>query len=133
MAFITMIVSTGGNSSSQTSAVVIQGMASGEITGANVKKFLFREFLTAMALSFILGVVGFFRAYWSTGLIWGSIAISLSLSLIVLVSIILGSCLPVFLKKLKIDPAFSAGPFLATLMDIFGLLIYCYVCSFILG
>ena len=133
MIFITMLVSTGGNSSSQTSAVVIQGMASGEITKDNVNRFLTREFFTAVYLSIILGIVGFLRAYWTTRLLLGSFAVSLSLSLIVLVSIVLGSVLPVILKRLKFDPANSAGPFLATLMDILGLFIYCYVSNWILG
>jgi len=132
MYFITMLISTGGNTSSQTSAVVIQGMASGEITVANVWRFLRREFLMALCLGLIVGGFGFLRVYFTQGTIIGSLAVSLSLSLIVLVSVILGSCIPLILKKLNIDPAFAAGPFLATLMDILGLLIYCFVSNWIL-
>jgi len=132
--FITMLVSTGGNSSSQTSAVVIQGMASGQITSDNVSRFLRREIVMAVMMAIILGVVAFFRAYLTEGSFFlGSLAVSLSLSLIVLVSVILGSCMPLVLQKVRLDPAFAAGPFLATLMDILGLLIYCYISKLLLS
>ena len=62
----------------------------------------------------------------------GSIIVSISLFFIVLVSVMLGSSIPILLKKLKVDPAYAAGPFLATLMDILGLLIYCYISKLIL-
>lgn len=132
--FITMLVSTGGNSSNQTSAIVIQGMASGQITSDNVRKFLRREIVMAVMMAFVLGAVAFARAYFTQGsFFWGNVAVSLSLTCIVLVSIILGSCMPLVLQKIRLDPAFAAGPFLATLMDILGLLIYCYVSKFLLG
>ena len=130
--FITMLTSTGGNSSSQTSAVVIQGMASGEITQKNAYRFLRREFLMALMIAGILGVVSFARVYILHGYILGSLAVSISLSLIVLTSVVLGSCIPLILRKLNLDPAFAAGPFLATLMDIIGLIIYCKISSMIL-
>lgn len=125
--FIPMLVSTGGNTSSQTSALVIQGLASGEIHESNMHKFLRREFLMAAVLACILGITSFGRVYYSTGKGAESFAISFSLALIVLVAVSLGSFIPLLLKRLNIDPAFSAGPFLATLMDILGILIFCYV------
>jgi magnesium transporter len=127
MYFIPMLVSTGGNTSSQTSALVIQGLATGEIYESNMKKFLWREFFMAAALALILGIAAFGRVYFSLGKAFESFAVSLSLSLIVLVSVLLGSFFPLILKRLNIDPAFSAGPFLATLMDILGILIYCFI------
>lgn len=133
MLFLTMLVSTGGNSSSQTSALVIQGMAAGEIHQGTIRKFLAREFSMALMLAIILGVVAFGRVYLTIHNFVGSLAVSVSLSLIVLVSVVLGSCMPLILKKLRIDPAFAAGPFLATIMDICGLLIYAQVCTFFLG
>jgi magnesium transporter len=132
MYFITMLISTGGNSSSQTSAVVIQGMASGDITPGNIFKFLKRELVMALSISAILGVFSFIRVYLTYGQLIGSIAVSLSLSIIVMVSVLLGSGIPLLLKKINMDPAYAAGPFLATLMDILGLLIYCYISNLIL-
>lgn len=130
--FTTMLIGAGGNSSSQTSAVVIQGLATGEIRGTNMFKFLKREIFMALALAGVLGIVGFIRAYLTTASLILSIAISSSLFAIVFFAVSLGSCIPLLLKRLNIDPAFSAGPFLATLMDILGTLIYCYVCQLIL-
>jgi len=130
--FLTMLISTGGNTSSQTSAVVIQGMASGEIRLSNMFRFLRREFLMALMLALILGLVAFLRVYYTTNNMLESTVIGASLSLIVLVSVVIGSCIPIVLKLLNIDPAFSAGPFLATLMDILGVLIYCYMSKLIL-
>lgn len=131
--FSTMLTSTGGNSSSQTSALVIQGMASGEINESNIPRFLMRELKMAGMIALILGIFSFIRVYLMYGQLLGSFTVSLSLSIIVLVSVILGSCIPLGLKKLGIDPAFAAGPFLATIMDITGLLIYCYVGHFLLS
>ncbi|BDC35157.1 magnesium transporter MgtE [Candidatus Dependentiae bacterium Noda2021] len=131
--FTNMLISTGGNASNQTSALVIQGFASGEIHEANFKRFIKREILMACVLSMMLGLFAFLRAWWTSASLIECITISLSLSSIVIVAVILGTCTPFLLKRLNIDPAFSAGPFLATLMDILGVLIYCYVSQLILS
>lgn len=132
MLFITMLTSTGGNSSSQTSALVIQGMASGEINEFNTPRFLKREMRMALMIAATLGIFSFLRVYFTYGHLYESFLVSLSLAMIVLVSVILGSCIPIVLKRFNIDPAFAAGPFLATIMDITGLLIYCYICKMLL-
>lgn len=132
--FISMITSTGGNTSSQTSALVIQGMHSGEINEANMGKFLWREAKMAFVIGALLSTVSFFRVLITNpGYFWLNIAVSASLGLIVIVSVMLGSLIPFMLKRLNLDPALSAGPFLATIMDVFGLLIYCYVSQLIKG
>lgn len=128
LSFIPMLISTGGNTSSQTSAVVIQGMASGDITFANVFRFLRREFLMASVLASMLGIAAFARVYITTdGKLLECCVISGALALIVLMAAMLGSGMPILLKKMNIDPAFSAGPFLATIMDIVGILLFCYL------
>ena len=100
--FITMIQSTGGNSSSQSSALAIQGISSGEITSLNVHRFLRREFLMACIIGLILGVVSFIRiSLFNPGNVLGAVAISVALGLIVLVSNLLGSLLPIVLRRLK--------------------------------
>jgi len=131
--FTQMLVSTGGNSSSQTSALVIQGLATGEIRPSNIFRFLRRELLMALGLAAILGFVAFVRAYITTYELYESAIISISLAFIVLISVSLGSGMPLLLRRLNLDPAFSAGPFLATVMDILGVLIYCYVAKLFLG
>lgn len=130
--FTTMLISTGGNTSSQTSALVIQGLITGELHAMNVFRFLRREMLMASLLAVILATVAFGRSYLSAASLAESFAISISLGVIVIVSVMLGSLIPLILKRLNIDPAFSAGPFLATVMDILGILIYCYVTKLLL-
>lgn len=131
--FFTMLVSTGGNTSSQTSSVAIQGMSSGDINESNTYKFIIREFFIGFSLAVGLALVAFMRVYMSHNDFWGSFVVSLALGLIVLLSVLLGASLPVILKRLGGDPAFSAGPVLATIMDILGLFIYCYVAYLMLG
>lgn len=132
MSFIPMLISAGGNTSNQTSAMVIQGMASGDIHSENMFKFLRREIVMAFMLGTILGITAFIRVYMTGGTVLQSSVISFTLATIVLASVTLGSCIPLLLKRFNIDPAFSAGPFLATLMDILGILIYCYISKLIL-
>jgi magnesium transporter len=134
MLFITTLTSTGGNSSSQTSALAIQGMATGEINSANIKRFVRREFFMAIMIAIILGIFSFVRIYITYGgaFILKGLAVSVSLAAIVLVSVMLGSTMPLLLKRLNVDPAHSAGPMLATLMDVVGLLLYCFICQLIL-
>ena len=132
--FITMIQSTGGNSSSQSSALVIQGISSGELHDGNMKRFLRREFLMSAIIGIILGLVSFIRVVFMHGYDYlvGNIAVSLSLGLIVISSTFLGTLIPIILRFLRLDPALTAGPFLATLMDVLSLLIYCWISTLIL-
>jgi magnesium transporter len=102
-------------------------MSSGDINDANVGKFVRREMLIGVAIALILAAVVFLRAYLVKGYLLGSFVVSLSLGSVVVLSVFLGSCIPILLKKLGLDPAFSAGPFLATMIDIFGIFIYCYI------
>lgn len=133
LSFIAMLVSTGGNTSSQTSAIVIQGMSSGDINDSNMSKFLKREFLIGFILATFLAAIAFARVYFFYHAPKESIVVSMSLGIVVLLSVLFGSIFPVVLKKMKLDPAFSAGPFLATLMDILGILVYCYIASLFLS
>jgi magnesium transporter len=130
--FITMLASTGGNASSQTSALVIQGLATGDINNDNIYRFVGRELRMAVMMGFVLSIISFIRTYWWYHELLGSIAVSISLGVIVVISVTLGSCIPLVLRRLNVDPAHSAGPLLATLMDVIGLLIYCTICTIIL-
>ena len=125
ISFITMLISTGGNASHQTSAVVVRGISSGELTKANTFRFLRREFLIAFGLALMLAVAAFSRAYfWSPLDFFRSSLVAVTLGSIVMLSVSLGSGVPLLFKRLNIDPAFAAGPFLATFMDIIGVAIY---------
>lgn len=133
LTFVPMLTNTGGCTSSQTSAIVIQGMASGDIRRSNMFKFLRREFLMALVLGLLLGTVAFMRVYFTSYSLIKSIAVSVTICATVVAASTLGSTLPWILKRFNLDPAFSAGPFLATLMDILGVLIFCLVARAFLG
>ncbi|MCX5923869.1 MAG: magnesium transporter [Candidatus Dependentiae bacterium] len=131
--FLAMLVGMGGNTSGQASAIVIQGMSSGDINESNITKFLRRELFIGVMLALLLSTIAFLRVYLTHQNLTGSMVVSASLGLIVLVSVVLGSCFPIILRKFRIDPAFSAGPLLATIMDILGTFIYCYVAYLVLS
>lgn len=130
--FIPLIMSSGGNSGSQASTLIIQAMALGEVTIADWWRVMRREILSGLMLGAILGTIGFLRiVLWSMfspiyGPYWLLIAFTVGFSLIgiVLWGSLAGSMLPILMKKLKLDPATSSAPFVATLVDVTGLIIY---------
>jgi len=130
--FIPLIMSSGGNSGSQASTLIIQAMALGEVTLADWWRVMRREILSGLMLGTILGTIGFLRIIlWSTfSDIYGThpllIALTVGFSLIgiVLWGSLAGSMLPILMKRLKLDPATSSAPFVATLVDVTGLIIY---------
>lgn len=139
--FVPLIISSGGNSGSQASTLIIQAMAMGEITIAEWWRVLKREIISGLMLGTVLGIIGFTRVlFWNSvfhtyGEHGTEIAFTVGLSLIgvVLWGTISGSMLPIFLKKLGADPATSSAPFVATLVDVTGLLIYFSVAYMILS
>ena len=131
--FVPLIISSGGNSGSQASTLIIQAMAMGEVYISDWLRVLKREILSGLMLGTVLGLIGFLRVQlWSKIFpdVYGShsffIALTVGFSLIgvVLWGTLSGSMLPLFLKKLGADPAASSAPFVATLVDVTGLIIY---------
>lgn len=133
--FITMLIGTGGNAGNQSGALVLRGLTTGEINRPNGMNVLFRELRLSMVIAFILTSVAFFRVYFDprTESFSQVVAICGSLYLIVVTSIFMGTFLPLLFERLNIDPANTAAPFLATLMDIIGVLIYCTLSAYILS
>jgi len=131
--FIPLILSSGGNTGSQASTLIIQAMSVGEITISDWWKILRREILSGFLLGTILGLIGFFRVYaWHMispgfyGEHWMLIATTIGFTLVgvVIWGTITGSMLPIILKRLGADPAVSSAPFVATLVDVTAILIY---------
>ncbi|MBC7651850.1 MAG: magnesium transporter [Deinococcales bacterium] len=131
--FVPLIISSGGNSGSQASTLIIQAMAVGDISLSDWWRVLKRELLSGVMLGGVLGIVGFARvAIWHSispnmyGVHWLMIAYTVGFSLlgVVLWGTLSGSMLPIALKKLGADPAVSSAPFVATLVDVTGLVIY---------
>ena len=130
--FIPLIISSGGNSGSQATSLIIRAMALREVTLSDWWKIMKREVMSGLLLGAILGIIGFIRiSVWSAfsnvyGEHWMLIAftVGFSLVLVVLWGTLSGSMLPIILRKLKFDPAKSSAPFVATLVDVTGLVIY---------
>ncbi len=130
--FVPLVMSSGGNSGSQASTLIIQAMALGEVTLSDWWRVMRREILSGIMLGVILGTIGFLRiSIWSQfSDIYGPYHMLIALTVgIALIGIVLwgslaGSMLPILLKKLKFDPATSSAPFVATLVDVTGLIIY---------
>lgn len=139
--FIPLIVSSGGNSGSQAATLIIRAMALGEVTIGDWYRIMRREIISGLVLGLLLGVLGFTRvAAWSMftdlyGPHWLSIAFTIGFSLtgVVLWGSLMGSMLPLILKRLGADPATSSAPFIATLVDVTGLLIYFSLAAMILS
>lgn len=139
--FIPLIVSSGGNSGSQASTLIIQAMALGELRITDWWRVMKRELVSGSMLGLILGIIGFLRIYmwqqlgiYDYGNYWTLIASTVSISIfgIVLWGSLVGSMLPLFLKKMKLDPAASSAPFVATLVDVTGIVLYFSVAYFFL-
>ena len=138
--FIPLIISSGGNSGSQATSLIIRAMALGEFKLSEWWQVLRRELTGGLLLGAILGAVGFLRiVIWQSitpiyGEHWLLIASTVGAALvgIVLWGSIAGSMLPLILRKLGLDPATSSAPFVATLVDVTGLIIYFTVALVIL-
>ena len=138
--FVPLIISSGGNSGSQACTLVIRALALGEVTLRDWWRVMRREIGAGLTLGVILGSIGFIRiSVWSTfsdtyGVHWLLVAITVSLALvgIVMWGTIVGSLLPFLLRRLGFDPAASSAPFVATLVDVTGLVIYFSVAMVVL-
>jgi len=138
--FIPLIISSGGNAGSQATTIVIRAMALGEVRIGDWWKVMRREIITGLALGCILGALGLVRIlawqelFHTYGPHYMPIALTVGLSLIgiVLWGTVAGSLLPFALKRMGFDPASASAPFVATLVDVTGLVIYFSVASWIL-
>jgi magnesium transporter len=130
VAYIGMITSTGGNTSSQVCTLAIQGITTGSIKVRNMIRFVKREMRVAFCLGLILGFIGMLRIYFLHYDFSESLIIGIALFCVIILSTLLGSTIPFLLQKIKLDPAYSAGPFLATCMDILGVIIFTCVVFF---
>jgi magnesium transporter len=130
--FVPLIISSGGNSGSQASTLVIRALALGELTLGDWWRVMRREIAAGLALGAILATISFLRmTVWSAfsttyGEHWVLIALTVSLTLtaVVLWGTLIGSLLPFAMRRLGFDPATSSAPFVATVVDVTGLMIY---------
>ena len=134
------MISSGGNSGSQSSTLIIRAMALGEVGLRDWWTVMRREILSGLSLGGILGTIGFIRiTTWhflfnAYGDHWFLLALTVGIALIgiVLWGSLSGSMLPFLLRRVGLDPATSSAPFVATLVDVSGLIIYFSVAGLIL-
>ncbi len=138
--FVPLIISSGGNSGSQASTLVVRAMSLGEVRLVDWWRVVQREFAAGLALGAVLGSIGFLRiVLWqAVSPLYGEhfmlVAITVGMSLlgVVMFGTLAGSLLPFILRRLNVDPASASAPFVATLVDVTGLVIYFSVASLIL-
>ena len=140
--FVPLIISSGGNSGAQAATLVIRALATDDIRPEDWKKVFSREFFSGLALGGLIGLLGFVTLI-AWGLIAGdpfdyqlimtALAVALSLLAIVLFGNFIGAMLPFILSKLGLDPAVSSAPFVATIVDVSGIIIYFSIAILLLG
>ncbi len=130
--FIPLLIDTGGNVGSQSTAVMVRGLALNEIDRRNYWKLAGSELIIGALLGVLLALIGIFRAVLlREGMILG-LVVGISLWVIVVFSNLLGLFLPVILRKLGIDPALAATPVITTLVDVGGIIMYFQIARLLL-
>ncbi len=140
--FVPLIISSGGNSGSQAATLIIRAMALKELSIKDWWYVMRREIMSGLTLGLVLGTIGFVRItlwqelhWYDYGEHWFLLAATVSFSLIgiVLWGTLSGSMIPIILKKCRLDPATSSAPFVATLVDVTGLIIYFSIAALLLS
>ena len=132
--FIPMLMDTGGNSGSQSSTLIIRGLALGEITTKDIFKVIFKEFKVSIIVASILSVVNFLRLYFLTSAgFMVSLTVCASLFFTIVLAKVVGGILPIISKKLNLDPAIMASPLITTIVDAFALIVYFAFAKILLG
>jgi len=141
IAFIPMLMSTGGNCGSQSSVMVIRGLSLGEIEMTDALKVMWKEFRVSLFCGLALGAAGFLKVWLIDGLLFRNpdvtipvaLVVGLTLAFIAIAAKLVGGLLPMGAKKLGFDPAVMASPFITTIVDALSLLLYFQIASLLLG
>lgn len=132
--FIPMLMDTGGNAGTQSSTLVIRGLAIGDIRVSDGIKVLLKEFAVSFIVGIILAVTNFTRliVIEQVGMLVAA-TVSISLIVTIVLSKVIGGILPIFAKQLKMDPAIMAGPLITTIVDALSLIAYFAIATTMLG
>jgi magnesium transporter len=132
--YVPLLISTGGNSGSQSATLVIRGLAVGEMGPRDWWRVLYREIGMGLSLGLGLGVIGFARVLmYRDQHIDFALTIGLTLVGIVLTGCTVGAMLPIVLRRLGVDPATSSTPFIASLVDVLGIIVFVHVAKVVMA
>ncbi len=133
-AFLPMLMDTGGNAGSQSSTLIIRGMALGEIDIKDIGKVIIKEFFVGIIVGVILIIANFFRLFFFENVSFLiSITVCASLFVTILLSKVVGGILPIIAKRFRVDPAIMAGPLITTIVDAVALMVYFYIAATLLN
>lgn len=133
VSFLPMLMNTGGNSGSQASALVIRGLATGDLNLTDYVKVLWKEFRVAIICAVVLAIANGVRIYVQYGNLKISLIVSLSLICTVIASKLVGCSLPMLSKRIGVDPALISSPFISTLVDSMSVFVYFNIALAIMG
>mgnify|MGYP006284209247 CR=1 FL=1 len=131
--FIPLLIGTGGNAGSQTTATVTRALAVGDIDRKDVLRVLWHEVRVGLLMGALVAIAGFVRAWLEGGDVDLGLTIGTAVGIIVFWSTSVGSLLPIFASLVGIDPALVSGPLMSTVVDATGLFIYLTIAKWILG
>lgn len=133
-AFIPMLMDTGGNAGSQSSTLIIRGLALGEISMSDALKVFWKELRVSMVVGLILAFVNFLRIFYLEGVgAMVSLTVCITLFMTVVLAKVVGGLLPIAAKSVKLDPAIMASPLITTIVDAFSLIIYFKMAHMLIG
>lgn len=131
--FIPVIMGMGGNVGTQSSTIFVRGLATGEIDKSDVWDYFFREIRVGLAMGLICGGLISLTAFFWQGNPYLGLVVGLSMLVTICVATLIGTLVPLLLNMAHIDPAITAGPFVTTIKDVTGLLIYFTFASFFIS
>lgn len=132
--FIPMLMDTGGNSGSQSSTLIIRGLALGELEITDYPKILWKEFRVSIVVGLVLAFINFLRIYLLERVDFiVSLTVCISLFATVVLAKVVGGMLPLIAKKFKLDPAIMAAPLVTTIVDTFALMVYFSTATLLMG
>ena len=139
--FVPMLMDTGGNSGGQTSVTVIRSLSLGEVEPRDILRILWKELRVGLLAGVALGVVAFLKVMLIDHLLMQNpevtvsvgLAVAFSLAVTIIISKIIGACLPILAKKVGFDPAVMASPFITTVVDAASLVLYFFISAALLG
>jgi magnesium transporter len=122
--FIPLINGTCGNAGTQSATMIVRAMALGEVELSDFGRVFRRELVMGLSLGSVLGLMAYFRVFLQDHNIMLGCVVAVALLATLLTANLTGALMPLILKRLKLDPALTAGPFIATIIDAVGLTIY---------